>query len=83
MADRHMENFFFFNCGYAGSPLRHVSSSLWCAGSVVVAGGLSCGMWDLSSQPGIKPGPPALGAQSLYRWTTREVPGKMFNIINH
>ena len=31
-------------------------------------------MRDLVSRPGIKPGPPALGAWSLTRWTTREVP---------
>ena len=37
--------------------------------------GLSWGMWNLVPQPGIKPGPPALGAQSyLSHWTTREVP---------
>ena len=34
----------------------------------------SCGMWDLVSQPGIQPRPPALGAWSLTHWTTREVP---------
>ena len=37
--------------------------------------GLSCSMWVLVSQPGIKPGPPALGTQSLSHWTTWEVPG--------
>ena len=31
-------------------------------------------MWDLVPWPGVKPGPPALGAQSLTHWTTREVP---------
>ena len=31
-------------------------------------------MWDLVPRPGIEPGPPALGAQSLTHWTTREVP---------
>ena len=36
--------------------------------------GLSCGMRDLVPWPGIKPGPPALGAQSLSHWATREVP---------
>ena len=36
--------------------------------------GLSCSMWVLVSQPGIKPGPPALGTRSLSHWTTREVP---------
>ena len=35
---------------------------------------LSCGMWDLVPQPGIKPGPPALGAQSFSHWTTKEIP---------
>ena len=30
--------------------------------------------WDLVPWPGIEPGPPALLAQSLSRWTTREVP---------
>ena len=36
--------------------------------------GLSCGMRDLVPWPGIESGPPALGAQSLSHWTTREVP---------
>ena len=36
--------------------------------------GLSCGIWELVPWPGIKPRPPALGAQSLSHWTTREVP---------
>ena len=31
-------------------------------------------MRDLVPSPGIKPGPPALEAQSLSHWTTREVP---------
>ena len=31
-------------------------------------------MWDPVPQPGIKPGLPALGVQSLSHWTTREVP---------
>ena len=35
---------------------------------------LSCSMWDLVPWPGMEPGPPALGAQSLSHWTTREVP---------
>ena len=39
---------------------------------------LSCGMWDLVPWPGIKPGPPALGAWSLTHWTTREVHRCMF-----
>ena len=36
---------------------------------------LSCSMWDLVPQPGIEPRPPALGAQSLNHWTTKEVTG--------
>ena len=32
----------------------------------------SCSMWDLVPWPGIEPRPPALGAQSLNRWTTRK-----------
>ena len=40
----------------------------------LAAQGVSCDMWDLVPQPGIKPGPPALGAKGLNHWTTREVP---------
>ena len=36
-------------------------------------GTLSCGMWALVPWPGIEPRAPALGAQSLIHWTTREV----------
>ena len=32
-----------------------------------------CRMWDLIPWPGIEPGVPSLGAQSLNLWTTREV----------
>ena len=39
-----------------------------------VSGILNCGMQDLVSWSGIKPTAPALGAQSLIHWTTREVP---------
>ena len=35
---------------------------------------LGCGMWDLVPRLGMEPGPPALGAQSLSHWITREVP---------
>ena len=35
---------------------------------------LCWGMWDLVPWLGIEPRPPALGAQSLTHWTTREVP---------
>ena len=30
----------------------------------------SCDTWDLVPRPRVKPGPPALGAQSLSHWTT-------------
>ena len=33
------------------------------------------GMWDLSSQPGVKLVSPVVEVQSLNHWTTREVPG--------
>ena len=39
----------------------------------LAAADLSCGMWDLVPGPGIEPGLPALGTQSLSHWTTREV----------
>ena len=41
--------------------------------------GLCCSMWDLVPRPGIKPGSPALGMQSLSHRTTREVP--VFNFF--
>ena len=44
----------------------------------LVALDLSCGMWNLVSQPGIELGPPSLEAWSLSHWTTREVPAEMF-----
>ena len=60
--------YLFIYFGSAGSSLRH-------AGSLVAGCGLLSGsMRDLVPQPGIKPGPPALGACSLTHWTTREVP---------
>ena len=33
-----------------------------------------CGMWDFSSQPGIKPEPPTLEVQSLNHLTAMRVP---------
>ena len=39
---------------------------------------LHWGVRDLVPWPGMKPGPPALGAQSLSHWTTREVPQRAF-----
>ena len=41
---------------------------------VAECGIFSCSTWDLVPWPGIEPGPPALGAQSLSHWTTREIP---------
>ena len=34
-------------------------------------------MWNLVPLPGVKPGPPALGAQSLSHWTSRKVLGHL------
>ena len=44
----------------------------------MAAPGLSCSMWDLVSWPGIEPGPPALGAQCLNHWASREVPRLLY-----
>ena len=41
---------------------------------------MSC-MQDLVPRPGIEPGPPALGVQSLTHWTTREVPECLIKLI--
>ena len=40
---------------------------------ILAAVGLSCSMQDLVPPPGIEPGTPALGMQSLSHWTTRDV----------
>ena len=42
-------------------------------GILVVACELSFSMWDLVPWPGVEPRVPALGAQSLSHWTSREV----------
>ena len=47
----------------------------------LAAPGLGCGTQDLVPGPGIEPGPPALGRQSLSHWTTREVPGFPFQML--
>ena len=39
--------------------------------------GLSCGMWDLVSWPGIEPRPPR-NWECLSHWTTKEVPMNLF-----
>ena len=50
------------------------SLQVWSFFSVAAFRIFSCAMWDLVPWPGIKAGPPALGAWSLSHWTTREVP---------
>ena len=65
----------------------HLSRSTWDLTSLSQHAGsfsrgmrtLSCDMWDLVPQPGIKPGPPALGTWSLGHWATRDVPTIIFN----
>ena len=61
-------------CGVAGSLGASFvfSYSLGCAVSAVARGIVSCSM--RGEGPGKKPGPSALGVQSLTHWTTREVP---------
>ena len=44
----------------------------------LLKGYFNCSMWDLVPGPGIKPRPPALGAQRLNHWATREVPVCLF-----
>ena len=62
LPSQHLKNFYLAATGPSCSTfdLRHEI--------------FSCCTWVLVSQPGVKPGPPALGAQSLSHWTTREVP---------
>ena len=59
----------YLSCGtqHLQSSLRHVGSFSFDRQV------LSC-RWHARSGSLIKPGPPALGAQSLSCWTTREVP---------
>ena len=80
----------FFKCllifvylfGCVGSQLQHTGSEIFVVACRVFScrlGTLSCSMWDLVPWPGIEPGSPALGAQSLSHWTTREVPMNQFD----
>ena len=48
----------------------------WCMWALFSCGmqTLSCSIWDLVPGPGIEPEPPALAAQCLSHWTTREAP---------
>ena len=64
------EAFFFF---------LNIYLFIWLHWVLVVARRIfSCSMGDLVPSSGIEPGSPTLGAQSLGRWTTREVPGRGF-----
>ena len=78
--------FIYLAALYLSCGMRNGRSSLWHAGSLVVACGIfffsvaacrifSCGMWDLLivPWPGMEPRPPALGAWSLNHWTTGKV----------
>ena len=52
---------------------------IWLCQVLVAACGIfHCSIWDLVSWPGIEARLPTLGAQSLSRWTTREIPGSAF-----
>ena len=59
-------------CPHKGKDSFHLSALLLFWFNYLAAPGLTCSLWDLASQPGIKHQPPALGAWSP--WTTREVP---------
>ena len=59
---------YLFNC--TGSLLWHAGSSTF----LVHVGSFRCITWDLVLCPGIKLGPPALGAWSLSYWTTNVIP---------
>ena len=48
---------------------------IWLCQVLVEAFGIfSCVLWDPIPRPGTESRPPALGAQSLSHWTTRQVP---------
>ena len=69
--------FLFYLLGCAGSELQHAVPSIfitvrWDFSRDMQS--LSCCLWDLVPSAGMELGPPALGAQSLSHWTTREVP---------
>ena len=67
------EDLFYFLFYYILSHyFDSAGSAFQCMGSLVVACGLSCSMWDLVPCPAVEPGPPALGAQTPCHWTTRK-----------
>ena len=47
----------------------------------LAAQGLSCSMWDLVTQPGIEPGPHALGVHALHFSLALEVSSMLFSIL--
>ena len=72
---RQLLVFFVFFFGCSRSQLQHAGPSLLCLGYLIVALGLlvatrSIQVPDQESNSG----PPALGAQSLNHWSTREIP---------
>ena len=68
--------------GHMGSVVGDTwALSLRLMSSVVVAHGLSCGMWDLSSPTRDRTCVPCIGRRILYQWTTREVPSLAFLIV--
>ena len=61
--------------------LQFIYHNIW-QGLVWHMGSFSCGMWDLVLWPRNEPGAPALQAQTISHWTTREVPTVSFNHWN-
>ena len=64
------KHLFVYLSGFARSSLQHVGPSIFTVAREI----FSCSMWDLVPWPGMESGSPALGAQSLSHWTTKEVP---------
>ena len=71
-------SFFLFLINWAALGLSCGTWDLW--SSLHHAGCFSCSMWDLALWLGVEPRLPALRAQSLSPWTTREVPEEAFLI---
>ena len=71
--------FYFFDCTW--SQLWHGGSSIFVAVCRIFSWGmrtLSCALWDLVPQPGMEPGPPALGEQDLSPLNQQESPHDLF-----
>ena len=61
------------------SFLKKINLFIWlCQILVAACRVFSCRMWAVVPRPGIEPRPPALGAQNLSHWITKEVPGPLF-----